>query len=511
MKFSRRHFLKFTAAGVAASVVGPIGLDLTPEQAASLAARRQSGTLRIAWNPTFTLDPLSASADSEISFLNAVYDYLIDTDAQSALVPRLASEWAISDDGLAYTLKIREGVKFHDGSDLTVDDVIWTFNRLKTPETPTGNLYANIESIEAGENNSVVFKLTNTNPDFLYDLSDNHAVILKAEAPDIGVEFNGTGPFKLAEFLAADRAVFSANTDYWGGAPGVETLEFIYFDDNQAAVDALRGGIVDVAVRMDNATFLALADETGLSSVSLPTNGHDLVRLRSDREPGNNEKVRQAFKLATDRDEIFNRVQLGLGAVGRDSPIGPLFGDYYSEDTPLPARDPEAAKALLAEAGYPDGLDMTLYIPNTGDRPTLGEVLQAQWEEAGIRIQIELQDEATYYGENGWLEVDLGITPWGSRPRPQFYLETSLKTGAVWNESHFSDEELDALIVTAGTTLDEQERINTYKEIQRILIERGPIIVPYFFASLGISAESVQSFNMHPFPGRTNFNTVTIG
>lgn len=510
MQLSRRRFLKFTAAGMAASVVGPFGFDLTPEQATSLAVRRQSGTLRVAWNPTFTLDPLNASADSEIAFLNAVYDYLVDTDAQSVLVPRLASEWMVSEDGLTYTLQIREGVKFHDGSDLTVEDVIWTFNRLKS-EGPTADLYANVESIEAGDGNSVVFKLTQTNPDFLYDLSDNHALILKTDAPNIGVEFNGTGPFKLTDFLPDDRATFSANTDYWGGAPGIESLEFIYFRDNQAAVDALRGGIVDVAVRMDNATFMALADEAGLSAISLPTNGHDLVRLRSDREPGSDEKVRQAFRLATDRDEIFNRVQLGLGAVGRDTPIGPLFADYYSEETPLPARDPEAAKALLAEAGYPDGLDMTLYIPNTGDRPTLGEVLKAQWEEAGIRVQIELQDEATYYGENGWLEVDLGITPWGSRPRPQFYLDTSLKTGAVWNESHFSDEELDALIETAGTTLDEEERINAYKEIQRILIERGPIIVPYFFASLGIAEENVQGFNMHPFPGRTNFNAVTVG
>lgn len=510
-KVSRRHFLKFTAAGMAASLVGPIGFDLTTAQSAVLAARRQTGTLRVAWNPTFTLDPLEASADSEIAFLNAVYDYLIDTDAGSTLVPRLAAAWSSSEDGLTYTLTLQEGVKFHDGSDLTPEDVVWTFNRLKTPETATGDLYSNIASIEAGEGNTVVFTLSETNPDFLYDLSDNHAVILKANAENIGTAFNGTGPFKVETIEAGVQAVFSANADYWGGAPGVETLEFVYFADNQAAISALQGGVVDVAVRMDNATFLALADEAGLTSISLPTNGHDLIRLRSDREPGSSVQVRQAFRLATDRQEIFDRVQLGLGAVGRDTPIGPLFSAYYSEETPLPARDPEAAKALLAEAGYPDGLDLTLYIPNTGDRPTLGEALKAQWEEAGIRIEIELQDEATYYGENGWLEVDLGITPWGSRPRPQFYLETSLKTGAVWNESHFSDAELDALIDVAGTTLDEEERVNAYKEIQRVLIERGPLVIPYFFASLGITADVVQNFNLHPFPGRTNFNGVNIG
>ncbi len=105
MQLSRRRFLKFTAAGMAASVVGPFGFDVTPEQAASLATRRQTSTLRVAWNPTFTLDPLNASADSEIAFLNAIYDYLIDTDAQSALVPRLASEWTVSEDGLTFNFE----------------------------------------------------------------------------------------------------------------------------------------------------------------------------------------------------------------------------------------------------------------------------------------------------------------------------------------------------------------------------------------------------------------------
>ncbi len=505
-RMSRRSFLKFGTAGIVAAT---LGIELSAEQAAAVAARRQSGTLRVAWGGApATLDPLFASADTEISFLNAVYDYLIDTNAQSELVPRLATNWTVSDDGLTYTLQLAEGVKFHDGSDLTVEDVIWTFERLRS-DGPTADLYANVASVTAGEGLSVVFTLATTNPDFLYNLTDNHAVILKAGAESIGDEFNGTGPFVLQEYVA-DRAVLTANPDYWAGASGVETLEFIYFDSVDGAVNALRGGVVDLVLRVDNATFLGLSGEGTFNAVDIPTSGHDLVRLRADRAPGDDERVRQAFRLATDRQAIFERTQFGFGAVGRDSPFSPVFARYYSEDTPLPARDPEAARALLAEAGYPDGLEMTLYVPNLADRVALAQALAAQWEEAGIRITIEPQEEAVYYAENGWLEVDLAITPWGPRPVPQVFLDLYLKSDAAWNEAHWSDEEIDQLIALAGSTLDEDERNRAYHDIQRIMIERGPIIIPYFFASFGVLADYVSGVEVHPFVGRTNLHGAAV-
>ncbi len=506
---TRRSFLKFSAAGLAATLLRVEGFDLTPEQAAAAFARRQQQTLRVAWGGApATLDPLFASADTEIAFLNAVYDYLVDTNSSSELVPRLATAWTVSEDGLTYTLQIAQGVKFHDGSDLALEDILWTFERLRG-EGPTADLYANIASIEAGEGSSLVFTLKQTNPDFLFDLSDNHAVILKAGAENIGNEFNGTGPFKLQDYVP-DRATFTANADYWGGAPGAAGLEFIYFDNVDAAVNALRGGSVDVVLRMDNATFLSLSGDSALASQSVATSGHDVVRLRSDREPGSKPEVRQAFRLATDRQAIFDRIQFGFGAVGRDSPVGPVFAQYYTEETPIPPRDPEAARKLLSDAGYPDGLEMTLYVPNLADRVALAQALAAQWADAGIRITIEPQEEAVYYADNGWLEVDLAITPWGARPTPQFYLDLYLKSGAKWNESHFSDAELDQWIDVAGSSLDVQERVSAYHEVQRILIERGPVIIPYFFAQFGVMATGVSGVAVHPFAGRTNFLKATL-
>lgn len=502
---SRRNFLKIFAAG-ATGAVGTVAFA----PLAGITKAQEAGTLRVAWLTPATLDPRSASGDSEIAVLNAAYDYLIETDAASNLVPRLASSWEVSDDGLQYTLQIRDDATFHDGSPLTVEDVIWTLEWQIAAEGTVAGLLSNVVSFEAGDDNTLVLTLDSTNPDFLFNLTDNKLVILKSGAENIGEDLNGTGPFVLEEFIAGDRAVFVANENYWGGVPSIERLEFIYFDDQQAGISAVQGGIADAILRLDNASFLGFAGDTNFATTDIPTSGHHLVRLRADRAPGDDVRVRQAFKLATDRQAVWDRIQLGFGAVGQDAPISPAFGAYFNDSLEVPARDPEAAAALLAEAGYEDGLDMTLHVPNSGNFPDLATTLAAQWEEAGIRVEIQLEDENAYYVED-WLEVDLGVTGWGARPIPQFYLDVAYETGAIWNESHYSNERVDELIQLARTSLDQDERAAAYQEIQAIMLDSGPIILPYFFAQFMVMASNVTGVELQPFAGRTNFNSAVIG
>jgi len=502
---SRRGFLKVFAAGATAAV-GSVVLDLSSP---GLSLAQDMSTLRIAWLTPATLDPRSASGDSEIAVLNALYDYLIDTDDAANLVPRLASSWEVSEDGLQYTLQIRDDATFHDGSPVTIDDILWTIQWQQEAEGTVSNLLTSVESVEAGDGSSVVFTLTDPNPDFLYNLTDNKFVILKSGAENVGEEFNGSGPFILEEIIPGDRAIMSANPNYWGGAPAIDQLEFVFFDDQQAGIAAVQGGSADAILRLDNSSFLGFTGDVNFNSTDIPTSGHHLVRLRADRAPGDDIRVRQAFKLATDRSAIWDRIQLGYGATGKDSPIGPAFGQYFLADAEVPARDPEAAAALLAEAGYTDGLDMKLHVPNSGSFPDLAQTLAAQWEEAGIRVEIQLEDENSYYVED-WLEVDLGVTGWGARPIPQIYLDVAYQTDAIWNESHYSDERVDELIDLARTSLDQDERIAAYKEIQQIMLDSGPIIVPYFFAQFMVTAGNVEGLALHPFAGRTNFHSASL-
>ncbi len=467
-------------------------------------------SLRVALEIPVQLDPAFASSDSEIAVLNNVYDYLVDVDSGNNIIPRLASSWTVSEDGLSYTFSLVEGVKFHDGSPLSAEDVVWTFDRLRDPELelPTANLYSNIASIEATGPLEVRFTLKDTNPFFLYDLSDNHALILKANTED-ATNFNGTGPFVVDSYSPENRMELSANREYFmAGKPGVDKLELIFFSDQVAAVEAVRGGQVDLVMRMPTPLFVSLQNQPGLETVAVPTNGFDLIRLRADRPPGNDPRVMQALKLATDREAIREIVTLGFGAPGKDTPIGPLYESYYAADLEVPARDVAKARALLAEAGYGDGLRLELHTPDSGDRPDLAVILKEQWAEAGVEVDVLVEPESVYYGNNGWLEVDLGITGWGSRPIPQFYLDVMLVCGAKWNEAAFCEESFDELVQIAGSTLNEEERIATYREIQAFLIEQGPFIIPYFFPQFGVISDQFMGFDMKAFPGRTDLAAI---
>ncbi len=503
---SRRDLLQIFAAGMAGAV-GTIALERAP--GLNPAAASDGGALRIAWLTPAQLDPRSVSGMSEIAMLNALYDYLFETDASSSLVPALASSWERKADGARYTLRLVENASFHDGSPLTARDVVWSIQLQLDAGGTIADVLAGIETIVAAGDHTVVIDLKAPDPDFLYRLTEYKVVMLKAGAENLGVEFNGTGPFIMDELIPADRAIMKANPNYWRGAPSIETLEFLFFDDQQAAIAAVQGGIADGILRLDNFSFLNFTGDVSFNTIDIPTNAHHMTRIRADRPPGDDIRVRRAFKLATDRASVWDRVQLGFGAVGKDSPIGPSFAQYFLADAEPPPRDPEAAAALLSEAGYPDGLDMTLHVPNSGSMPDFAQAMAAQWYDAGIRVEIELEEENEYWVQK-WLDVDLGVTWWGDRVVPQIYLDLAYRSDATWNESHWRDQRLDELIDFARSALDQDARVAAYKDIQRLFLEEGPIIVPYFYASFMVMASHVSGVELHPFSGRTHFYKATV-
>jgi peptide/nickel transport system substrate-binding protein len=487
----------------------------TPEQEGpageGTAPSEQQGTLRISAFPISQTDPATISSDSEVLIANHVFDYLVDVDANNEIQPRLATEWTRSEDGLTYNFTLAEGVSFHDGSDLTADDVVYTFTRLRdTDGLPTADLYSNIRAIEATGDLEVQFTLSQPNPFFLFDLSDNHALIIM-DGMEEATDFNGTGPFIVEEYQPENRMILSANPDYFiEGQPKLAGIEIIFFNDQAASADALRGGQIDLTMDLSTSLYESLQDTDGLTAYDIATNQFALVRLRTDQSPGDDPRVIEALKLATDREEIFQLVQQGYGAVGQDTPIGPIFDKYFTESYTLPESDPQAAKDLLAEAGYPNGLDLELNLLDTLNFPDLAVVLKDQWAEAGIRVEVVTLPESVYYGEGRWLEVNLGITGWGHRAYPQFYLDVMLACEAKWNETRFCNEELDEQIEVAGSSLNEQERIEAYKEIQRILIEEGPLIVPYFFAEYAVIRDQFDGFELKAFSGRTDLRSVFL-
>jgi len=470
----------------------------------------QSGTFRVAMQPPVEDDPALISSDAEIAVANAIYDYVVDVSADNAIELRLAEDIKVSDDGLTYTVVLKDGVHFHDGSPLMPGDVVWTFDRLRNPDNgfPTSSLYKNIASIEVTGSDEVTFHLIETNPFFLYDLADNHALVLKRGTTDF-TEYNGTGPFIKQTVQPGDRMIMTANPDYFiAGLPSINELQFIFFTDSDAAVDALRGGQIEMAWRMTVALYVSLQGEPGITTVDVPTNGFNLVRFRADQAPGDNPLVIQALKHATDRETIFNLVQLGAASVGRDTPIGPLYEGFFDPTIEPLAYDLDRARDLLEQAGYGSGLSIDMYAPDTLDIPQLAVVLKEQWSEVGVDVNVIIEPESVYFSENHWMDVTLGITNWASRPYPQFYLDLMLACDATWNESRFCDSAFDQLIHVAGTTLDEAARVDAYSQIQQILVTSGPIIIPYFWPQVAAYSNQFTGLELKAFAGRTDFRAV---
>ena len=155
-----------------------------------------------------------------------------------------------------------------------------------------------------------------------------------------------------------------------------------------------------------------------------------------------------------------------------------------------------------------DGLSIDLYAPDTGDRPQLAVVLKEQWAQVGVDINVIIEPESVYFGENHWMDATLGITNWGSRPYPQFYLGLMLACDAAWNEARFCDNAFDQLIQLAGTTLDEAARVNAYSQIQQILVTSGPVIIPYFWPQVAAYSNQFAGLELKAFAGRTDFRTI---
>ena len=519
-------------------------------QEAATEAQAEEDILRVGLRKLTTIDPALGANDPEVMFNSLQYDYLIDILPNGDLSPNLATGWEISDDGLVYTFTLQDGVSFHDGTPFTAEDVVFTFERLvtagssivallgqrQTGETDDGDpILEPTWSVEAVDELTARFTLEEPNADFLYGVASRFALILKdgtedvnvlADGADPYVNFNGTGPFVLTDYQPDQRATYVANNDYWmDGAPALDGIELIFFDDDQSQLDALQSGAIDFVIKVPDDLIDTLETIPAVTAISRPTNTHPVVRLRSDEGSiGEDVRMRQAFKFATDRELINLDALDGAGTVGNNDPVGPTYGVLYNE---MPNRDydPDAAKALIAEV-YEDGagngyievvdgeprVQVPFYVGATFEYPLVAEFLQQQWADAGIDVELNVVPENVYYaeGENNWINTQLGMTAWGERPTPQEYLSVAYTTGAPFNESAWSNAELDRLAGEASQEADIDARSELYEQISTIFLESGPIIIPYFRPVVGGYRDTVEGLDMHSFPGRTDFRSVSL-
>jgi len=442
------------------------------------------GTLRVAFNDggaTETLNPLLLPTFIETARAQQIYDRLFQQQADLSLSPLLAESLKSNEDATVWTLKLKKGVTFHDGTPFTADDVLWTVSLVADPDSAS-EAASIIEPIDLGatkkiSDHEIEFRLNRPIGDFARLLGAKALLIVPNGQSEFTAETaNGTGPFKMEEFLIGERTVLTANEEYHAGRPNVDTLEMIQIPDNTARLNALQGGQVDAMIFLEYPQAKALESDDSVQLIRGPGSVTVPFTMRIDEAPFNDPKVREAFKLAVDRQQMVDNVLLGFGRVGND-----VFGDGYpSFNQSLEQReyDPERAKELLSEAGYPDGLTVTLYTADAG--PGMKEsatALKEQASAAGIDIQLETLDTAEYFANDLYLSAPFYQSFWSEAF--ENVAQGALLPDSPYNETYWSPDGSDwaeRFREAQGIAADD-ERNAIYGQLQEELWAEGGYII----------------------------------
>lgn len=415
-------------------------------------------------------DP-SASTSQEIP--RVVYDNvlqgLVRFDRTGEIVPALATSWETSEDGLTWTFHLREGVRFHDGSDFDAEDVVEKFTRAADPESGHTNsqYYEAIESVEAIDPLTVAFHLSRPSSSLLYDLARPDSVINPAGKADTQrTQPIGTGAFRFAEYVPGSHVRLERFEDYWEeGLPYLDSAEFRIISDANARFAALQAGDIDmIAVALLPEQFQQVLANPDLKGTQGSATAEITMALNNAREPLNDKRVRQAITHAIDKNAIVQGALFGLGTV-----IGTHMSpaeNYYIDLTDTYPYDPERAKQLLAEAGYPNGFRVRFELPEPYaiERRT-GEVIAQQLAQVGIEVELSVVEWATWL-ERIFLGGDYDMTIIGhSEPRdinvyanPSYYY-------------HYDNPRIAELLAEAEAARTQEEATAKYQEIARIIAE----------------------------------------
>ena len=439
-------------------------------------------TLRVGMLADYnTFDPPMLLGMPDIVTAQATYDVLVNRNPDLSLQPMLATSWSTNDDATEWTFELREGVKFSNGKEFTAEDVVFTFNRLFEVESPLASVMAEPTDIVAVDDHTVRFEFATPNAVLLESLVKYHAHITPSnlDVERAALETFGTGPFILTEFVVGERATFERNEDYWWeDHPKVDRLEYIFLPDPTARAEALKAGTIDVIFDLDIASIPGLEDHPDTKVIIAPSGSYMNLAMDVREPPFDNKLVRQAMQAATDRNAILQGAQFGIGSVAYDHPITTV-DPVFNEACKPPDYNPELAKSLLAEAGYPNGIDVTLYTSTAGAAMVeMSTVFKERAAPAGINVNIEVTPEDGYWSDV-WLQKPFTTVWWGGRP-PYEAISVVYPTGAPWNESYYSNTELDSLLLQALGEADPERQKDLFGRMQCILVDEVPRIIPVF-------------------------------
>ena len=499
-----------------------------PEEAMmepGMAGPKHGGTLAVATTGflSFDVDQIGVGAGGEFFYFHRSFEGLIERGPEDELVNRLVQSWEANDDLSVYTINVQPGVKFHDGEDLTSEDIKYTIDRMLTPESasPVKATLKYVESIEAPDSHTLIFNLNGSNAEFPRDLADYHLRVLPSHVDYSQItdgSTGGSGSFVKVSHNAAEKTAYVRNSNYWDGdKPYLDQLVIYYMPEVTTRIEALRAGAIDVGTVEDLSQVKWFEEHPDISIEQTPTAMVSSFTM-DNREPGmyvhpqdadkmieagsifHDINLRKAIQYSYDREFVTDATLFGLGFVANDHPVG-LQDQYYWEGQTQIVQDIDKAKEYLAAAGYPDGIDLTFDTMEPAGLLNMALAFKESVVAAGINVEVVNHPRDTYWTEV-WLVTPFNAVRWGGRPASQA-LSLPLRSTSDWNESHWNNPRFDELLDLALTELDFQQRKDYYREIQELLIELAPTSTAMY--SPNITAHRNHVFGVRAFPGPHTF------
>jgi peptide/nickel transport system substrate-binding protein len=530
-KCSRREFLRtVTLLGVSATaaygLVGKlVGNDGLPDiiSSAHAATQKKGGVLRFGMQVQEMADPATYSWTQKSIVSRHIVEYLVETGPDNITRPNLAESWEASDDLKSWTFHLRKGIKWSNGDDFNADDVVFNFTRWLDPKTGSSNLGlfdAMLE--ETGEKDAKGNPIKRMIPNAVQKI-DNHTVRLNLKSPVLSIPENlynyptaivhrnfekeggdlsknpvGTGPYTLSEFRVGELARLTKRKEpYWGGEVFLDEIRFVDLgEDAGAYLAAIASNQVDGIYNLDLTTLEAAKNIPGIKIVEIPSTQTGVIRMKVTEKPFDDIRVRRAVQKTCNAQRQLDIAHRGLGIVAEHHHVAKIHPEYFA----LPPFKPdiEGAKKLLAEAGYPNGIELSCNVGNTEgvwEQDSVA-VLKEDAAKAGINIKMNVMPQAQYW--DVWTKAPLSLTSWTHRPLAVMVLGLAYRTGVPWNESSYANPEWDAALTEAESTLDVESRRVKMEKVEKILQDDAVMVQPFFRAVFTAIRDNVVGFEMHP-------------
>jgi len=453
---------------------------------ATASMPQSGGTLKVGIQPGLgQRDPILLDAVGDMIVSYQVQEALVSLGQGMSLEPVLATEWNTADSGKTWKITLRDGVKFSNGQPFTADDVVYSIDRMRDKKlgSPLVEILSGIVSVVLDDPTHVTVNLKSANAEFMGLLTDTRAKMLSKSVADPAKEFVGTGPFMLKSYAAEDRAILVKNPAYWGKdaqgkqLPYLDEVDVIYSPDTAGQLEGLRGGSLNWIGGITAEQKQAVEADPNLKTISGDTNYCFEVNIRTDVGPGKQLAFRQALMAGTDRQALIDLADPSLMVPGNGTVVGPGYGaDYLDANVPY---DLTKAKALLAQAGYANGVKINLVAQAADPVPALATVWQAQMKDLGVDVSIQQVPTDVYYADKGptsWAEAPFSVQDWGTRAVPSMYFNLALTTKAPWNWPRWHTPEFDKLTKDISVTTDPAKRSELYHRAQQILQDQVPML-----------------------------------